>query len=89
MGNAAVAAIFEAAVPASVERPTADSSDKAVEAWIRNKYERKLYLASAAVAAANPTPAAAPAREGQANAAMQQVVKRSGLMARASLGHAR
>lgn len=44
MGNERAAGIYEANVPSSTKRPTENSTDKEVELWIRDKYERKRYI---------------------------------------------
>jgi stromal membrane-associated protein len=53
VGNQRAAAIYEFNVPPAA-RPN-PSDQYAVEQWIRNKYERKLYLDKSAVAGPSPT----------------------------------
>ena len=54
VGNANAKQIFEAAVPQSVSPPAAESSDKEVEKWIRNKYEHRAYMLKEEGTAAAP-----------------------------------
>jgi stromal membrane-associated protein len=63
-GNARAARLCEAAVPPSVRRPSATTGNSEVEAWIRAKYEHRLYFrehppANLTPAAAQTLPAAA------------------------------
>jgi hypothetical protein len=43
-GNAKAAAYWEANVPKDVKRPTESDPVPVVEKWIRDKYEKKLYV---------------------------------------------
>ena len=51
-GNAAVNAVYEAALPDGALKPTADSADRDVERFIRDKYERRRFYQAAVAAAA-------------------------------------
>ena len=51
MGNSKGRAVFEANVPDDFRRPNSDSS---LEAFIRNKYEKKKYIAKEWVATKAP-----------------------------------
>jgi len=75
VGNAQAKAIYEATVPDGFRRPT-EADTYALEQWIRDKYDRKLYMAKGGRAAkpkptrasVQETPTAAPTNAGKGSA---------------------
>ena len=70
MGNSKGRAVYEANLPSDYRRPT---SDQAMEAFIRQKYEKKKYIAAEWT---NPKPPDFPANWDTAGTAAQEPVKR-------------
>src|SRR3989338_3283683 len=66
-GNLRAAQIYEANVPASA-RPN-PNDQYSVEQWIRNKYERKLYLDKSGASSPSPSPSPTPAAVARTQAA--------------------
>ncbi len=52
MGNARSAAIYLANVPDGTEAPDASASDRQIDKWVRDKYEKRRYVAHGITAAA-------------------------------------
>ena len=69
MGNSKARAVYEANLPGDYKRPT---SDQAMEAFIRQKYEKKKYIAAEWT---NPKPPDFPANWDIAGTAAQEVKK--------------
>ena len=69
MGNSKGRAVYEANLPSDYRRPT---SDQAMEAFIRQKYEKKKYIAAEWT---NPKPPDFPANWDTAGTAAQEVKK--------------
>ena len=70
MGNSKGRAVYEANLPSDYRRPT---SDQAMEAFIRQKYEKKKYIAAEWT---NPKPPDFPANWDTAGTAAQEPVKK-------------
>ena len=70
MGNSKGRAVYEASLPSDYRRPT---SDQAMEAFIRQKYEKKKYIAAEWT---NPKPPDFPANWDTAGTAAQEPVKK-------------
>lgn len=70
MGNSKGRAVYEASLPSDYRRPT---SDQAMEAFIRQKYEKKKYIAAEWT---NPKPPDFPAKWDTAGTAAQEPVKK-------------